>query len=303
MGIFDRFYYGKAGKADYTEDDLPANRFQLFGQVLRVRFWSLIRLNLIQLLFWLPMIAATLMALMVLTGMGADLTDQPADAVELYNQMMGLLQVYFLLLIPCILITGPSSAAAAYVTRNWARDQHSFLWSDFKDALKANWKQGLCASAVSSVMPFLLLTGFRFYGQVAQDMPVAVAGQVLIITIGAIWALALTFVYPLMVGYEQRVGKLIRNALLLTVGRLPFVITLRLATLLPLLAGLLLFYVGNLYGLLLIAAYYLLIGFALSRLACASFCNGVFDAYINPNIEGAPVNLGLRAADEDDDGE
>ena len=30
MGFFDRFYYGKAGKADYTVEDMPKNRLQLF---------------------------------------------------------------------------------------------------------------------------------------------------------------------------------------------------------------------------------------------------------------------------------
>jgi len=303
MGLFDRFYYGKAGKADYTEDDLPVNRLQLFGQVVRVRFWSLMRLNLIQVVFWLPMIAITLMTLMGALSMATDLFEQGGAGADIADHMLSLLSTYCILLIPCILITGPSSAAAAHVARNWARDQHSFLWSDFKDALKENWKQGLCASAVSSVLPYLVLVGVTFYGEVAQTMPIAVGGQVLVITASVIWALALTFLYPLMVGYELRLGKLLRNALLLAVARLPFVAAVRLATLIPLAAGLLVFYFGGVYGLLVIAFYYLLIGFSLSRLVCASFAHSVFDTYINPNIEGAPRNLGLRADDDDEDEE
>ncbi|MCL2544333.1 MAG: YesL family protein [Clostridia bacterium] len=304
MGIFDRFYYGKAGKADYTEDDLPVNRFQLFGQVFRVRFWSLMRLNLMQVVFWLPVIVITLMTLLGAVTMATDLLEQEASLAEMSDQLLGLLSTFGVLLIPCILITGPSSAAAAHVARNWARDQHSFLWSDFSDALKENWKQGLCASAISAVIPYLMLVGIAFYGEAAQTTtPLAVGGQVLVILMGVIWALGLTFLYPLMVGYQLRMGKLIRNALLLAVARLPFVAALRLALLLPLVVGLLMFYYGGMYGLLVIGAYYLLIGFALNRLASASFANGVFDKYINPNIEGAPVNLGLRADEDDEDEE
>ena len=44
-----------------------------------------------------------------------------------------------------------------------------------------------------------------------------------------------------------------------------------------------------------------LFGFALSRLIYASFANGVFDKYLNPNIEGAQVGQGLRPRSEDDD--
>ena len=47
-------------------------------------------------------------------------------------------------------------------------------------------------------------------------------------------------------------------------------------------------------------AYYILIGFALSRFVGASYSNAVFDKYLNPNIEGAEVNRGLYV-DEDDD--
>ena len=42
-------------------------------------------------------------------------------------------------LIPCIAITGPLTAGICYVTRNWARDEHAFIWSDFRDAVKENW--------------------------------------------------------------------------------------------------------------------------------------------------------------------
>ena len=40
--IFNRFYYGKAGQADFTTENLPANRWQLFWQMLRVRLSSLV---------------------------------------------------------------------------------------------------------------------------------------------------------------------------------------------------------------------------------------------------------------------
>jgi len=46
--------------------------------------------------------------------------------------------------------------------------------------------------------------------------------------------------------------------------------------------------------------YYLLIGFALSKLIYASFANSVFDKYLNPHIEGAVVGQGLRPVDADD---
>ena len=65
-----------------------------------------------------------------------------------------------------------------------------------------------------------------------------------------------------------------------------------------LLAGL---FVGNMLMVIGVLAYYLLFGFALSRLVYASFANGVFDKYLNPHIEGAPMEMGLRPRTDEDD--
>jgi hypothetical protein len=56
-------------------------------------------------------------------------------------------------------------------------------------------------------------------------------------------------------------------------------------------------------GMLILFAYYCLIGFSLSRFVTASYTNAVFDRYINPRIEGAKVNQGLRKPEDDDEDE
>ncbi len=36
MGLFQRFYYGKAGQADFNPEDLPKNRKELFMAMFRM---------------------------------------------------------------------------------------------------------------------------------------------------------------------------------------------------------------------------------------------------------------------------
>ena len=48
------YYYGKSGKGDYTPDDLPKNRWQLFLEMLRTRMSGLCRMNLMYFVAWLP---------------------------------------------------------------------------------------------------------------------------------------------------------------------------------------------------------------------------------------------------------
>ena len=56
-------------------------------------------------------------------------------------------------------------------------------------------------------------------------------------------------------------------------------------------------------GMLILFAYYALIGFSISRFVTASYTNAVFDRFINTQIEGAKVNQGLYKPDDEDEEE
>ena len=323
--MMNSFYYGKSGKGDFKKEDLPKNRWQLFWEMLRVRLSALCRLNLMTVVAWLPLIilfgycVSQLFNVVVITGdyqnylatgdMGS-LSEEQIAALEGVNISTFMLEMVYqtisqfcLLAIPCIAITGPVQAGLAYVTRNWARDEHAFIWSDFKDAVKENWKQGLGVSLITSVAPVILYVGYQFYGQQAQSNIIFIVPQMLIVTLGLVWGLGTTFMYPMMVSYKVGFGTLIKNSLMLAIARLPQTAGVRLVMLVPGIICLLVFYfTGSLLALLVLAGYYIIIGYALARFVFASFTNGVFDRYINSHMEGVQVNRGL-ASDEDEDEE
>jgi len=154
MGFFDRMYYGKAGKRDYSEMDMPKNRVSLFFMVLKDHVFDLVKVNLMQVIFWIPFLLWTYINLAAVQSIDTETVLAGADgAADLMSAISGYAMMWLIGLIPCIAITGPSSAGAAYIMRNWARDQHAFLFSDFKDAFKSNWKQALGVSALTSIVP------------------------------------------------------------------------------------------------------------------------------------------------------
>ena len=334
--MMNRFYYGKSGKGDFTKEDLPQNRWQLFWEMLRVRFSALIRLNLMYMVVWLPTIFIIVnLVLVCLSGLSetqpdvaTGTTEIEATAVvgtaeteadvaagtdgvlaedEAYQSFLGIIPSLILqallLLIPCIAITGPFTAGVAYVTRNWARDEHAFIWSDFWDAVKANWKQGLLVSLITSLMPAILYVCYQFYGEMAQQSMLYIIPQVLCVMVAFIWLCSLTYMYPQMVTYKLTFRGLVRNSLIMAVGRLPMSVGLKLLSLVPVALGVVvsLFTPYFQYALMIIILYYVLIGFTLSRFVGASYANAVFDHYINPNIEGAEVNRGLYVEEDEDD--
>jgi len=293
--FFNSFYYGKAGKGDYTPENLPKNRVELFFEVFRVRWGGLVRLNLLYILFLLPAILWSFMNYALL----GDTLDQQAS-----DQVLGLVSMWLLILWPCVAITGPATAGVSYIARNWARDQHSFFWTDFKDAFKANWKYGLVVSTISGFLPLLAFICYRFYGELAATSSVLyVVPQMLVIILTALWFLSQQALYTLMVTYTLKLGDLLRNSLILSVGKLPLSVGIRLLTLVfPGIAVLLMLLVPETMGyvMLVLVLYYLLFGFGFNKLLYASYANSLCEKYINPRIDGAGIGIGLRQVTDDD---
>ena len=235
------------------------------------------------------------------------LSVQTSAATSLTSGILRLLLILF----PCIAITGPFTAGLSYVTRNWARDEHAFIWTDFKDAVKANWKIPLLLSTITGALPVLIYEGWITYGRMANQNMIMVIPQMLVVMVGVIWAICITYMHPLTVTYDLKVKGVLRNGLLLGIARLPFSVGIRLLHCVPILIGFIVvwfFGLDPLLGILILCGYYMIIGFSLSRFITASYTNAVFDRFINPQIEGAKVNQGLREkedfdADEDEEDE
>ena len=302
MGLFDRLYYGKAGQRDYSEQDMPKSRVSLFFLVLKDHLFDLVKVNVLQLVFWLPFLIWTFLSLSAMQAMDAEaILAHENGAMELASSMLGFVTMWLLGAIPCLAITGPSSAGAAYIMRNWARDQHAFLFSDFKDAFKGNWKQALGVSCVTALVPMLTYTAVSFYGQMAASSAVMLVPLVLVLVMALLWTLMLPLIYPMIVGYELRLRDVVKNAFLMASASLPGLLLARLVTFIPIAVLVIGLYMGSSAVLLAVSLYYMLFGFAFSRLVYASVANGVFDKYLNPRIEGAPVGLGLRPQDAEDE--
>lgn len=303
--LMNRFYYGKSGKADYTHADLPKNRMELFFTTLKVRFPSLSLLNVAYFVVWLPAILIVISAFVSwvngLAGVN-DLLKTASDAEiaritgEFRQYQHSLIFSTLLKLVPAIFITGPFTAGLAYDLRNWARDEHAFMWGDLWDSVKQNWRQALGVSAISGLMPLIVYVGFVFYGDLSKNNVLMVVPQVLVVVAGLVWALGTIFFYYLIVTYKLRFRDVLRNGILLSIAKLPKAIGVKLLHLLPIVLSLALSIVANIQvGVLFFLAYYAIIGLSLSRFINASFSNACFEGIINPRIEGAPTDVGLRS--------
>jgi len=316
--LINNYLYGKSGKGDYTKDDLPTTRGQLFREMLRVRLSGLTRLNLLYMLAWLPAMIIIVYHLILVFTVLSDMAsaqvlleegsllqaDYELQVSQGLEQIKSIVLFALLLMIPAMTITGPFTPGLCFVTRNWARDEHAFIFSDYKDAVKANWKQGLLTGFITGLVPVVAYVCWDFYGTMASSTSMFyVIPQMLTLLIAIIWLMSLIFTYPLMVSYKLKYMQLIRNSFLLTLGRLPQTILFKLISLVPALIGVAVafFTVYYVWVVIILFLYYMLFGFAFSRFVSASFTNAVFDKFINSKIDGAEVDRGLHKEDDDDD--
>ena len=294
--LMNNYFYGKQGQGDFTIENLPQNRRQLFGEVFKVRWSSLFGVNLLYMIAWIPAIVWTFLNITAIYNVLVSGDASQAESVT------GFISTWLMVMIPCIAITGPFNAGVTYVLRNWARDEHSFVLSDFKDALKANWKQALVISTISGILPFVLYVGFTFYGGMMGQNSLFAVPLALMLLIGIIWSLASMLMMPMLITYDLKLKDVIRNSMLLSLAKLPFSVLVKLLTLVvPALAFGLGLLIPNIqmHIIMVLSLLYFVFLVAFHKLITVSYANWLCETYMNPQI-GAKTNIGLRPENWDD---
>ena len=117
--------------------------------------------------------------------------------------------------------SGPATAGMTYVLRKYVTDKHSWVWSDFFEHFKKNFRQGICIYLINVVVSCLLLVSFLFYSHIMGGM----ASQFLraaIVVFLAIFCTMQLYTYQMIVCVEIKVRDAYRNAMLLTFAKLPW---------------------------------------------------------------------------------
>ena len=296
--MMNNYFYGKAGQGDYTVESMPQNRRQLFGEVFKVRWSALFGVNLLYMIAWIPALIWIFMnVITILTMFGTE--GSTGTAQDFYSMVLFFLVILF----PCIAITGPFKAGMAYVLRNWARDEHSFVLSDFWDAVKANWKQALGVSIIDGILPLVLFVCWYYYGSMINSSLLFMLPMGLVFLVALIWLLAHSIIHSMLVTYDLKFKDLIRNAVLLTMAKLPHMLLIKLITLaLPVIAVALSLLIPSIqmYVMLIAVLLYIFYLPAFNNFIHAATANWLCETFLNPKIDGARTDIGLRPENWDD---
>lgn len=144
------------------------------------------------------------------------------------NRVYGWAQVaadFFLLnlmwLLACLpVVTAPPATAAMFgVVRDWARGKEAGVFGAFAFRFRQNFVQSLVVGVLWALFGGALFLDFLITNQLSGGPRVVMRS--LLVAASVLYALASVFLFPVMVHYDTKWTAVPRNALLLSVGRLP----------------------------------------------------------------------------------
>ncbi len=231
MGIFRMGDITKAGPG--IEKDAPKKRgFFAFFELFFRKIGRLCKLNMLYLAASLPVLVIMFfLAGLISTPVVEFCSPALASALEMsapdmtnndFAFYIGIIDVSVRIM-TCILFlaiwgAGPVTAGFTYVLRNYAREEHAWLWSDFWQHTKENFKQALAVIIIDIVVFGLAFYAYLFYG----SMGGSIAYFKFFIVAGVfVFSLMHIYIYQIMVTFKLSLKNIYKNALLFTMLNLP----------------------------------------------------------------------------------
>ncbi|MDL2233312.1 DUF624 domain-containing protein [Ruminococcaceae bacterium OttesenSCG-928-L11] len=168
-GFFGFFDYSKPGKG-VRKDEPKKSHFVQFFILVQRKFWKLIQLNLLFILFCIP-----------------------------------------------IVTIGPDISGMTYVLRNFATEQPVFLFSDFWDAFKSNFKQSFAYSIIFAVAAVVMYIAGSFYFANAAENALFYIPAGFIALIAVLFVFANFYIFPMIVTLDLPLKGIIKNGFLFSI--------------------------------------------------------------------------------------
>lgn len=314
-GFIAKIIEGPERSETYARSTLPTNRWELGWDVFKTNKGKLFGLNLLTLLFCLPLVALFVMRYVLKTvdiaifpftqNMGVGYPAYPATSGLQAQLALNVNVEFFKFVIIGVAFLAVAISGGFYVMRNMVWAEGVMVASDFFKGVKQNYfvvffsllfyTVIMAASVLSLNMSSVLIaTG----GGIKWLLVVA---QVLTYVIMAIATMMVFYMITLGITYKLSFGALIRNSFILSIALVPtnvFFIAFSAVWLLLLL-------LGKVMTLFLIIGIFMVFiwGVSLFMLVWTDYSNWVFDTYVNDKVPGAKKNRGIYKPSANDTAE
>ena len=301
-GFINRLVAGSEKSEGYARAKLPSNRWELFWDIFKGRFGKLFLINLLTMLFFIPLALLIFFRYMSVVSLGMVHPFATGFGVgyQAPSSMAGLVEniafssnlTAFLLLPLALMIAAVGLSGGFYIIRNLVWTEGIFIANDFWRGIAQNIKQMLIIMVTYSVFLYLsILTISLCNAKIASGEGAAWVFYMLIglMTVVLVFiTLMVLHMITLCVTYKYTFFQLIRNSFFFTIGN-PitsiFFIALGALPFIFLLLGDFFMIVG--------VVVLLIFGFSLFMLVWTIYCQFLYDRFLNDRVAGAKKNRGI----------
>lgn len=192
MGIFKKDYESAGTGIAKNSKKKGA---KLFFEILGVKFWKIIEVNLLYSAFFIPLLLALFCVLYM-------------NNKTLAFALGGILLILFMI------IWGPATSGVFKIMKNFSLDKHSFIWADFSKSFKQNFKY----SAIVGFVDILLLTsislGVWVYPKLAQQTGSSIMYIFLAISVsvGLTFIMMNFYIFPMIISTDLSLKNIFKNS-------------------------------------------------------------------------------------------
>lgn len=300
-GLLNRIFLGKEKSDEYARSTLPTNRWELFWDIFKGRFGKLVILNLLMLIFFIPLILLIIYRQGLISSYGSVYPFAQSFGVG-YSAPLSLVgysenivfsvnAITYLFLPVAVAFAAVGLSGGAYVMRNIVWTEGVFIANDFWKGIKLNFKQIMLTGVLYSVVFYVFILSISFADQMITTGTYKVAFiivKIVAIILLSYFSLVALHMITLSVTYEYKFRHLIRNGMVLSLGFLVQNVFFVLLAAIP-------FFLMMLQGFFLLIGICVLLFFGLSYvlLIWTDYCQWIYDGYINGKIQGAKKNRGI----------
>lgn len=268
MGFFSQ----KVPKEDLVIDEREKRGIIEFWDILFHRFFKFCNINLVYILFAFPFMAVSFFLSPINANVVGGLIPSLAEGVTVSGTSPLLFDITLRMMFVCVFSIlfgfGPATCSLAYVSRQYSRREHVWIWSDMKDAYKVNFLKGLIVYVIDMAFVWAALNAIFYYraSYAASNngfMPVMIGLVSLFIII---YIIMHGFIYQFIVTYEDKLFRIYKNSWLMMLAKF---IPVLLINLLAFVLILIPFYVFGIWGLVLMVFNMLSICYFMKGYYCA----------------------------------
>jgi len=301
-GLIDRLIMGSEKSEGYARAHLPSNRWELFWDIFKGSFGRLFLVNLLIILFLLPLILLLVFRMMLVANYGLNYPFSLSfgTGFQVPITMAGYaesiifttnLTAYLVLPIAAI-IASLGIAGGAYVIRNMVWTEGIFVANDFWRGIKQNFKQialiAMLYSIIFYVVSITTALADQYIAVGSGSSGLFVASKIVSYVLLGFFTIVALHMITMCVTYQLKFRHLLKNAFVFTIGMLPqnaFFIAIGAIPFIIYFIG------GAIQGVGLILL--LILGFSFFLLVWTNYSQWAYDKFINDKVPSAQKNRGI----------